>query len=60
MFIKISSKNNIKYASIVSSYRENGITKHKQILNLGRLDLIENNPSFYRLGVKFIVVCQVI
>ncbi len=58
MFIKISSKNNIKYASIVSSYRENGITKHKQILNLGRLDLIENNPSFYRLGVKFIELAK--
>ena len=58
MFIKISSKNNIKYASIVSSYRENGTTKHKQILNLGRLDLIENNPSFYRLGVKFIELAK--
>ena len=54
MFIKISAKNNIKYASLVSSYREDGKVKHRQLLNLGRLELVENNDSLYRLGLKLI------
>lgn len=52
MFLKITKSNNYKYVQIVKSYRENGITKHEVLLNLGRLDLIENNPSFQRLALR--------
>lgn len=37
---------------LVNAYRENGVVKHKVLLNLGRLDQIENNPSIQRLAVR--------
>lgn len=52
MFIKITKSGNHQYAQLVRSYRQNGMTKHKVILNLGRLDQIENNPSFQRLAIR--------
>ncbi|MGC8691023.1 MAG: IS1634 family transposase, partial [Caldisericum sp.] len=54
MFVKVTKSGKHKYVSIVSAYRdkEKGIIKHKVILNLGRLDMIENNPMFQRLGMR--------
>jgi len=49
MFIKITKSRDHQYVQLVRSYRENGVVKHKVLLNLGRLDEIENNPSFQRL-----------
>jgi len=50
MFIKITKSGKYQYAQMVESYRQNGNTKHKVLLNLGRLDRIENNPEFQNLA----------
>lgn len=52
MFIKTTKSGNHHYAQLVQSYRKDGNTKHRVMLNLGRLDQIENNPSFQNLAVK--------
>jgi transposase len=52
MFIKITKSGQHKYAQLVKSYRENRVVKHKVMLNFGRLDQIENNPSIQRLAVR--------
>lgn len=52
MFLKITRSNNYQYVQLVRSYRENGVVKHEVVLNLGRLDMIQNNPSFQRLALR--------
>lgn len=52
MFIKITKSGKYEYAQLVQSYREDGKTKHKVMMNLGRLDLIAGNPSFQRLAIR--------
>jgi transposase len=52
MFIKITQSGNHHYAQLVQSYRKDGNTKHRVLLNLGRLDQIKNNPSFQHLAVR--------
>lgn len=52
MFIKITNSGKYEYVQLVRSYRKNGVTKHEVMLNLGRLDKIENNPSIQRLAVR--------
>jgi len=52
MFIKVTRSGKYEYVQLVSAYRENGVVKHKVLLNLGRLDQIENNPSIQRLAVR--------
>ncbi|NPV43798.1 MAG: IS1634 family transposase [Firmicutes bacterium] len=54
MFIKITKSGKYKYAQLVESYREGQNVKHRVLLNLGRLDEIENNPSFQRLGMRLL------
>jgi len=54
MFIKITKTKNYYYVQLVQSYRKNGLVKHKVLLNLGRLDEIENNPSFQKLGKRIL------
>lgn len=52
MFIKITKSGKYEYAQLVQSYREDGRTKHKVMMNLGRLDQIAGNPSFQRIAVR--------
>lgn len=52
MFIKITKSGNHHYAQLVESYRKDGNTKHRVLLNLGRLDHIKNNPSFQNLAIR--------
>lgn len=52
MFIKVTKSGKYEYVQLVSAYRENGVIKHKVLLNLGRLDQIENNPSIQRLALR--------
>lgn len=52
MFIKTTQSGNHHYAQLVESYRKDGHTKHRVLLNLGRLDQIKNNPSFQNLAVR--------
>jgi transposase len=52
MFIKITKSGKYQYVQLVTAYRENGVVKHKVLLNLGRLDQIQNNPSIQRLAIR--------
>jgi UDP-N-acetyl-D-mannosaminuronic acid transferase (WecB/TagA/CpsF family) len=52
MFIKITKAKTNQYVQLVRSYREDGRVKHKVVLNLGKLEQIENNPSFQRLAKR--------
>ena len=54
MFIKITKSGNYKYAQAVKSYRKDGLVKHKVLFNLGRLDIIYNNPSFQNFARKLL------
>ena len=54
MFIKITKSKNNQYVQLVESYRENGKTKHKTLLNLGRLEEIKNNPNIQRLAKRLL------
>lgn len=58
MFIKLTQSGKNEYAYIVRSYREDGKTKHEYLFNLGRLDEIQNNPSFERLGMRILELAQ--
>jgi transposase len=58
MFIKVTKSGKYKYAQLVESYREGQNVKHRVLLNLGRLDEIENNPSFQRLGMRLLELCR--
>ena len=58
MFIKLTKSGKNEYAYIVRSYREDGETKHEYLFNLGRLDEIQNNPSFERLGLRILELAQ--
>ncbi len=52
MFVKITKSKDKKYVQIVKSYRENGKVKHKIVLNLGRLDIVENSKMIKDLSVR--------
>lgn len=54
MFIKITKSGNYKYAQAVKSYKKDGVTRHRVLFNLGRLDVIKNNPSFQIFAGKLL------
>lgn len=54
MFIKITKSGKYEYAQLIKSYREDGVTRHKVMLNFGRLDQMENNPSIQQLGLRLL------
>jgi transposase len=59
MYIKITKSKNFKYVRVVRSFRENGKIKHEEFLNLGRLDLLENNPSWKKIIAKLATIIGV-
>lgn len=59
MFIKITKAKTSQYVQLVRSYREDGRVKHEVILNLGKLEQIENNPSFQRLAKRLAEISKV-
>jgi transposase len=46
MFIKITRSGNYQYAQAVESFKQGGVTRHKVLFNLGRLDIIKGSESF--------------
>jgi transposase len=52
MFVKVTRSKNADYVQIVESYRLHQATKHRILLNLGRLDEIRDNPSLQRLSLR--------
>lgn len=59
MFIKITKAKTNQYVQLVRSYRKDGRIKHEVILNLGKLEQIENNPSFQRLAKRLAEISKV-
>ena len=49
MFVKNIKAGNHTYVQIVESYKENGISKHRVLLNLGRIENIKGNKGFKRM-----------
>lgn len=56
MFIKITKSGNYEYAQLVKSYREDGVTRHKVLLNFGRLDQMQNNPGIQQLAMRLLEI----
>lgn len=57
MFIKVTTSGKYQYAQIVKAYRdEEGKSRHTTLFNLGRLDHIENNPSFQNIAKKLLAL----
>ena len=54
MFIKITKSGNYKYCQAVESFKENGVTRHKVLFNLGRLDIIQDNPTFQNFARRLL------
>jgi len=55
MFIKVTTSGKYQYVQVVESFRDKeGISRQKTIFNLGRLDQIQNNPSFQNIALKLL------
>jgi len=54
MFIKITKSGKYRYAQAVESYRQDGAVKHRVLFNLGRLDVIKDNPSFQNFARRLL------
>jgi transposase len=52
MHIKITKSKNFKYVRLVRSFRQDGKVRHEEFLNLGRLDLLEKDPSWKKIISK--------
>jgi len=55
MFIKITKSGNYKYAQAVESFKQAGVTRHKVMFNLGRLDNIQGSQNFQNFARR---LCQ--
>ncbi len=49
MFLKTIKAGNHTYAQIVESYKENGISKHRILLNFGRVESIKESRGIKKL-----------
>ena len=58
MFMKVTKANGTEYIQIVSSYRENGQTRHKVLFNLGRKDELTANPGVHRVIQRLAQITQ--
>lgn len=56
MFVKITKSGNYKYCQVVESFKKTGVTRHKVLFNLGRLDIIRGNPAFQNFARR---LCQI-
>ncbi|MCX6384142.1 MAG: IS1634 family transposase, partial [Actinobacteria bacterium] len=54
MFIKITKSGNYKYCQAVESFKQAGVTRHKVLFNLGRLDIIEGNETFQNFARRLL------
>src|SRR4030042_5696962 len=54
MFIKITKSENYKYAQSVESFKKAGVTRHKVLFNLGRLDNIQGSQNFQNFARRLL------
>ena len=54
MFINITKSGKYRYTQAVESYRQDGAVKHRVLFNLGRLDVIKDNPSFQNFARRLL------
>src|SRR5690554_2355121 len=52
MYLKIVRAGKYEYIRLVESYRDGDKISHRVLLNLGRKDVIQGNPSFQRLAQR--------
>jgi len=54
MFIKTTKSGKYEYCQVVHSYKEGGVTRHKVLFGLGRLDKIKNDTSIQSFAKKLL------
>ncbi len=54
MFIKMTKSGKYEYCQVVHSYKEDGVTRHKVLFGLGRLDKIKNDTSIQSFAKKLL------
>lgn len=54
MFVKITKSGKYRYAQAVESYKQNGVTHHRVLFNLGRLDAIQGSDSFANFASRLL------
>lgn len=54
MFIKITKSGSYKYAQAVKSFKQKGVVRHKVLFNLGRVDVIKDNPTFQNFARRLL------
>jgi transposase len=54
MFIKTTKSGKYEYAQVVHSFKKDGITHHKVLFGLGRLDKIKNNSSIQNFAKRLL------
>ena len=58
MFVKITKSGNYKYCQVVESFKQAGVTRHKVLFNLGRLDIIKNSPNFQNFARRLLTLSK--
>jgi len=54
MFIKITKSGKYRYAQAVESFKQNGVTHHRVLFNLGRLDAIMGSESYQNFARRLL------
>jgi len=58
MFVKITKSGNYKYCQVVESFKQAGVTRHKVLFNLGRLDIIANSVNFANFARRLLALSK--
>jgi len=58
MFVKITKSGNYKYCQVVESFKQAGVTRHKVLFNLGRLDIIQNSTNFANFARRLLALSK--
>jgi transposase len=53
MFLKVTKSKQYTYVQIIHGFRKDGKVKHKVLINLGRLDRLQQDPSWTGIIDKF-------
>jgi len=54
MHLKVVKTGKYEYVRLMETYRENKEVKQRVVINLGRKDIIEGNPSFKRIAQRLL------
>ena len=58
MFVKITKSGNYKYCQVVESFKQAGVTRHRVLFNLGRLDIIQGNQGIQNFARRLLALSK--